>query len=114
MPHCIIEYSAPLAQQLSIAKLVQAVHQGAIDSGLFTPSAIKSRAHACEHFLVGEDSAQSFIHVRLAIMPGRTDEQKQALTRSVFAALEPIAAKADSVSLEVTELHQPSYLKRGS
>ncbi|GAB1052102.1 MAG: 5-carboxymethyl-2-hydroxymuconate Delta-isomerase [Shewanella algae] len=110
MPHCIIEYSAPLAQQLSVAKLVQAVHQGAIDSGLFTPSAIKIRAHACEHFLVGEDSAQSF----MAIMPGRTDEQKQALTQSVFAALEPTVAKVDSVSLEVTELHQPSYLKRGS
>jgi 5-carboxymethyl-2-hydroxymuconate isomerase len=47
-------------------------------------------------------------------MPGRTDEQKQALTQSVFAALEPTAAKVDSVSLEVTELHQPSYLKRGS
>ena len=43
MPHCIIEYSAPLAAQIDIDELVQSVHQGALASELFEPSAVKSR-----------------------------------------------------------------------
>ena len=53
MPHCVIEYSAPLAEQIDIIKLVKATHQGAVDSGLFETSAIKTRAHRCDDFLIG-------------------------------------------------------------
>lgn len=34
MPHCIVEYSAPLAQQIAIDNLVEQVHRGAIESEL--------------------------------------------------------------------------------
>ncbi|MGS0728774.1 5-carboxymethyl-2-hydroxymuconate Delta-isomerase, partial [Shewanella sp. 0m-11] len=50
MPHCTIEYSAPLAEVLSIDALVAASHRGLTESELFEPKAIKTRAYACDYF----------------------------------------------------------------
>jgi len=47
MPHLVIEYAATLQQQLDIQTLVRNAHQGAINSGLFNPNAVKTRAYAC-------------------------------------------------------------------
>ena len=35
MPHCIIEYSSDVADQVSIRELIEATFQGALSSGLF-------------------------------------------------------------------------------
>ena len=44
MPHCIIEYSHDVADQVAIDDLIGAVHQGAMDSELFEAYDIKTRA----------------------------------------------------------------------
>ncbi len=62
MPHCVVEYSASLARSIDIAELVRGTHQGAIASQLFDPMAVKTRSHPCEHFLVGTDPDDQFIH----------------------------------------------------
>ena len=35
MPHCIIDYSPEVAGQIDIDALIEAVHQGAMESDLF-------------------------------------------------------------------------------
>ncbi|MDF0533712.1 5-carboxymethyl-2-hydroxymuconate Delta-isomerase [Shewanella yunxiaonensis] len=114
MPHIVIEYAAPLREQLDVNTLVHAAHQGAIATGLFNPKAVKSRAYACEDFVLGESDAStgSFIHIRVSIMPGRTDEQKQQLTQSIGQGLSAFVGAVGCVSIEVAELHQPSYFKQ--
>ena len=44
MPHCIIEYSQGVTDQIEIDDLVGAVHQGVLSSGLFDEYDIKTRA----------------------------------------------------------------------
>jgi len=76
MPHCVIEYAKPLKHIISVEALVEATHQALIDTGLFEPQAIKTRAHGVEHFGIGEDEANTFIHVHMDILPVRTVEPK--------------------------------------
>lgn len=112
MPHLVIEYAATLQQQLDIQTLVRDAHQGAINSGLFNPNAVKTRAYACDNYVLGTGHVSNFIHIRISIMPGRSDEQKQQLTQAVWQAIATQVGNVDCVSLEVAELHQPSYLKQ--
>ena len=35
MPHCIIDYSQDVTAEIEIDRLIEAVHLGAMDSGLF-------------------------------------------------------------------------------
>lgn len=111
MPHCTIEYSAPLADVLSIEGLVNACHRGLIESELFESKAIKTRAHNCDFFKVGDADEASFIHLNIAIMPGRTDEQKSLLLERVYDAIALITSSVSSVTIEIVELNQQHYFK---
>ncbi|QDF75755.1 MULTISPECIES: 5-carboxymethyl-2-hydroxymuconate Delta-isomerase [Shewanella] len=112
MPHCIVEYSAPLAQQIAISALVKAVHQGAIESELFEPAAIKTRAYGAEYSCVGEIEDASFIHITLKIMPGRTDEQKQLLLQTIDRRIAPLCSQVSSITIEVLDIAKAHYFKR--
>lgn len=112
MPHCIIEYSAPLAAQIDINELTQSVHQGALASELFEPSAVKSRAYASQSCQVGLLADGSFIHITLKIMPGRTDEQKKHLTQMVYRQISELTLGVSSLTMEVLELDSAHYFKR--
>ncbi|MGS0682791.1 5-carboxymethyl-2-hydroxymuconate Delta-isomerase [Shewanella sp. 125m-7] len=111
MPHCTIEYSAPLAEVLSIEALVTASHRGLIEAELFEAKAIKTRAYPCDFFQVGDDVDGQFIHLNIAIMPGRTDEQKALLIERVYDAIALISAAVNSVTIEVVDINQQHYFK---
>jgi 5-carboxymethyl-2-hydroxymuconate isomerase len=112
MPHCVIEYSAPLSARLCIQELLERVHQGAFDSGLFDLGSIKTRAIAFDYYAVGETPEAQFIHIRCALMPGRTAEQKKQLLAGIHAAIATLVIEVDSLTMEVVELDALSYFKR--
>ncbi|WP_417763115.1 5-carboxymethyl-2-hydroxymuconate Delta-isomerase [Shewanella sp.] len=108
MPHVIIEYSQAVAQQVAEAELVKCAHQATEASGLFNPMAIKTRARAYEFFRLGAPEADDFVHITIRLLPGRTEEQKRALSQGVYDA---IAAMVEaSLSVEVLDLPL-SYVK---
>ena len=111
MPHCTIEYSAPLAEVLSIEALVSATHRGLNESELFEPQSIKTRALGCDFFQVGDEGGTQFIHLNIAIMPGRSDEQKAMLLERVYDAISLITSTVNSVTLEVVDIKQQHYFK---
>lgn len=111
MPHCIIEYAAPLDSKLSIASLVQAVHQGTFATGLFPEEDIKARAVAYHNYQTGSGQT-AFIHVSLRILSGRTDEQKQQLAACVEKQLMTLALSSLSLTIEVIDIHRASYTKQ--
>ncbi|MCG9697062.1 5-carboxymethyl-2-hydroxymuconate Delta-isomerase [Shewanella sp. Isolate11] len=112
MPHCIIEYSAALTDKLDVSDLVQAVHQGAIACGLFEPSAVKTRSYPSQHNQVGLLTDGSFVHITFKIMPGRSEEQKQLLTQTVYQHLNELAENVNSITMEVLDIAKSSYFKR--
>ncbi|WP_426415311.1 5-carboxymethyl-2-hydroxymuconate Delta-isomerase [Aestuariirhabdus sp. LZHN29] len=110
MPHCIIEYSQELAANVDPGVLVDSVHAGAINSALFEEHAIKSRAIAYQYFRSGVQP-QSFVHVTLRILSGRTLVQRKALSESVLSALTGLGLKGVSLTVAVEDMERESYAK---
>ena len=111
MPHCVIEYCSEVADQCSISKLMSAVHDGALSSGLFPEYDIKTRAIVYEQHRTGR-TQDSFVHVNLHLLSGRDDDQKGDLAERVLASLSPLLPQVVSISVEIIDMHRASYRKR--
>jgi 5-carboxymethyl-2-hydroxymuconate isomerase len=111
MPHCIIDYSPEVAGQIDIDALIEAVHQGAMESDLFPEYDIKTRALAYPHHCTGQ-TRDSFVHVALHLLSGRSDPQKALLSECVLGRIEPLLPRVVSVSVEILDIHRESYRKR--
>ncbi len=111
MPHCIIEYSQDVTEQVSIEALVAATHQGVLSSGLFDEYDIKTRAVAYQHHQMGS-TQDSFVHVTVRLLAGRDDAQKSDLSEKLLAHIEPMLPSVASVGVEICDMHRASYRKR--
>ena len=109
MPHCIIDYSEDIA--VEIDDLMEAVHRGAMDSGLFPEYDIKTRALAFNQHRTGQ-TRDSFVHVAIHLLDGRSDAQKAGLSEGVLARIEPLLPGVVSVGVEIIDMHRASYRKR--
>ncbi|WOT06482.1 5-carboxymethyl-2-hydroxymuconate Delta-isomerase [Shewanella youngdeokensis] len=110
MPHCVIEYAKPLKHVISIEALVEASHLALLNSGLFEPQSIKTRAQSVEHFRVGDDCENTFVHLHIAMMPGRNEEQKALLLARLYEAISLITNVVNSVTIEIVDIEQQNYL----
>ncbi|MDH3387019.1 MAG: 5-carboxymethyl-2-hydroxymuconate Delta-isomerase [Gammaproteobacteria bacterium] len=111
MPHVIIEYSDDVAGQIAIDDLIAAVHDGAMSSELFPEYDIKTRAVGYRHHQTGQ-TRDSFVHVTVHLLDGRSDAQKSMLSEAVLATIEPLLLQVVSVSVEILDIHRASYRKR--
>lgn len=111
MPHCVIEYSSEVAEQLSIDRLMAAVHDAAFSTGLFPEYDIKTRAIAYDRYRTGQTD-DTFVHVNLHLLSGRNDEQKADLSEKVLAGIDPLLPGVVSVGVEIIDIHRTSYRKR--
>jgi 5-carboxymethyl-2-hydroxymuconate isomerase len=111
MPHCIIDYSQDVSAEIEIDRLLEAVHLGAMDSGLFPEYDIKTRAVEFTHHRTGQ-TRDSFVHVAVHLLSGRNDEQKIGLSEGMLARIEPLLPAVVSVGVEVCDMHRASYRKR--
>ena len=111
MPHLVIEYSEDVADQADIDAIVSAAHDGAMDSGLFAEYDIKTRATAYRYHRTGQ-TRDSFVHVAVHLLDGRSDDQKTRLSEAILARIEPLLPKVASVGVEILDIHRASYRKR--
>lgn len=111
MPHCIIEYSQNLEQEVPPLDWMEAVQKACIDSELFKPADIKLRAFSCKHFITG-GVQDAFVHVTVRMLSGRTQQQKNELSQSVLDALCSFSVKQVSLSVEILEMENESYLRK--
>ena len=111
MPHCIIDYSQDVATEVDIDLLIEAVHLGAMDSGLFPEYDIKTRAISFVQHRTGQ-TTDSFVHVAVHLLSGRSDEQKIDLSEGMLARIEPLLPGVVSVGVEICDMHRASYRKR--
>jgi 5-carboxymethyl-2-hydroxymuconate isomerase len=117
MPHCIIEYSEALTQELEIKDVMSAVFEGAVQSALFSSTDIKVRAIPFTYFYSRNDSDNDhnqlrFIHVCCKILSGRNLEQRQKLSELVLSHLKSFAIESVSISVEIVDMERESYNKR--
>lgn len=111
MPHCIIEYSSALTSATTPQQIIEHVHLGALNSELFVPQDIKSRATAYQDFKLGCGS-ENFIHVTIKLLMGRTPTQKNQLSASVLSQLKALGLSSASLSVAVCDIDTSSYAKQ--
>jgi 5-carboxymethyl-2-hydroxymuconate isomerase len=115
MPHLTIEYSANLRNFGGFSKLCQELAQVLVaqqsqGAQVYPIGGIRVRAIVAEHWCIGDGSLldAAFVHARLQIGAGRTDEVKQATGDALFEKLKAhFAREFDSqglaLSLEISE-----------
>jgi 5-carboxymethyl-2-hydroxymuconate isomerase len=54
----------------------------------------------------------SFVHVAVHLLDGRSDEQKTMLSEAILARIEPMLPAVVSVGVEIVDIHRASYRKR--
>ncbi len=86
MPHVVVDYSENLTG-LNAKQLLEEINTTLIETELFSPEDIKSRARKDDVFLIGLGADQAYIHVKAYILSGRTAEQKQFIGDQVLTAL---------------------------
>lgn len=118
MPHIIVEYSSNIEPACSAAGLLRCVHQAALDTGIFDPGAVRTRAAPRSLYLIGngDDPAAGFIHITARIRPGRTDDALAGLLQGLMNATQQYLAAAnyhDPLMINV-EVHELPPLRAGA
>lgn len=114
MPHVTVHYTANL-QGLDADALLAAINRALLASGEFGPLAIKSRAMHLDSYRVGDhDDGHGFVHAVLKVLPGRSPQLRQALSKSVLDAMQAVVPGQDihtQFCVELDEIDADTYTK---
>ena len=110
MPHFILEYSANLEDDLDLDGLFNALHESAMETGVFPLGGIRFRAVRCDDYLIADaDPDNAFVHITAKIGRRRDPDVRQEVAEKMFNTLveylDPLyQARPLAVSFELTEL----------
>ena len=120
MPHCILEASDNLLDAPDWSALLAGIHQVLVDSGLFQEEDIKSRVLRHAHFRVADGAPdRAFVTLDVQVLEGREDAVKARLSEAMLALLATAfprtsAAMRLNVTVQISDLHRPSYRRQTS
>ncbi|MBV6822680.1 5-carboxymethyl-2-hydroxymuconate Delta-isomerase [Pseudomonas sp. PD9R] len=116
MPHLHLEYTANLPELNADVALIR-LNNTLVGSGQFGAEFdIKSRAVKVETFKVGTVLAErAFVHVKLALLSGRSSQIKQQLSESLLAVVKdlcewPVGIEVQ-LCVEILDIDRESYSK---
>lgn len=110
MPHFVIEYYAEDSTALNKPAILKAALDCGTESGIMQREDIKVRLLPAEAILFG-DGRDSFIHVTISLLAGRTDAAKLALTRDLTERLRLLCPKIRAISADVRDMNPEAYKK---
>ncbi len=109
MPHLILEHTD--ATQGDMPALCQAVFDAACGCSTFpNPSDVKVRTRLCANHTGG--TGDHFVHATVRMLEGRTNEAKREVSEAVFGAMLAQLPNCPSLTVEIVDMHGPSYVKR--
>lgn len=108
MPHFIIDCSENITEQESPEAIMQAVYDVAEATGLFVVDDIKVRLRPYHYFKLGKGKTD-FIHIFGYIMEGRTNEQKENLSRRIIERLNEIFPGIAILSINISDFEKTTY-----
>lgn len=115
MPHFVIHCSKNVLNQVNPAELMDLVEDTAKKSELFKPQDIKVRILPFEEIYYSTaGSKDDFLHVFSYIRSGRSDAQKQILSKLIVGALVEILPEVPIVSLNILDFDDASYNNRAT
>lgn len=117
MPHIVVEYSANLEPQVSPRRLVDALHEAALATGVFPIGGLRTRAERREVYAVADgDPDNAFVAVLARIGEGRDAQTRKRVAEELMLALERETAEAFrtrglGLTVEVQEIDGTASLK---
>ncbi|WP_169569315.1 5-carboxymethyl-2-hydroxymuconate Delta-isomerase [Sneathiella limimaris] len=111
MPHFVIEYSREVENQADMVDIMDVTFQAGLDSGIMNAKDIKVRARPYDFFKLVEDG-QTFLHVTVFLLDGRTDEVKENLALLLRERLAEKLPSVSSVSIDICDMNRTAYKKR--
>jgi 5-carboxymethyl-2-hydroxymuconate isomerase len=111
MPHLVVEYSEGALDKAGVGTLLQALHHAAAGTGVMQAADIKLRARAHDDYLVA-GIRDSFVHVTVSMLAGRSPEQKLALSLALREAMVAHCPAVTSLSVDIRDMDPDAYKKR--
>ena len=112
MPHFVVECSNTVLTTHDEDNINEQLFLVAKASGLFIESDIKVRVKPFANCRVGNKKVD-FIHVFADIMPGRTQEQKAALSYAVVNKLTQLFPSVDNIAMNIRDFEKATYCNKG-
>ncbi|MBK5416693.1 5-carboxymethyl-2-hydroxymuconate Delta-isomerase [Pseudomonas sp. TH31] len=116
MPHLHMEYTANLPELNADMALIR-LNNTLVGSGQFAAEFdIKSRAVKVETFKVGTSLGErAFVHVKLALLSGRSPQIKKQLSESLLAVVQELCEWPTDIEVqlcvEILDIDRESYTK---
>lgn len=111
MPHLVIEYSDGALDQPAVACLMQCLAETASRTGVMKAEDIKVRATSYRDFRIA-GTQDSFIHLSVYLLAGRTPEQKETLSISLRRMMTELCPEVISLSVDIRDMDPAAYKKR--
>lgn len=113
MPHLVLEHSATLADHHDLKGLADALFDAACAHPVFAanPKAVKLRTIACANGRSGL-SVDTFAHLTIRLLSGRTTDAKAGLARDMLAILDAHLPDVGSLTVEPVDIDTATYAKR--
>lgn len=111
MPHFVVEYSKEIDQSADITAVMKTVQDVAAECDFMNLADVKIRAKAYEHYLM-PSTGQSFLHVTVYLLAGRSDALKAQLAIELRSRLTAQLTAVTSVSIDVRDMNPIAYKKR--
>ncbi|MGR5064545.1 5-carboxymethyl-2-hydroxymuconate Delta-isomerase [Photobacterium sp. DNB22_13_2] len=112
MPNLVMEYAEPVVERVNISGLLDDLHTILLECGIFEPDSVKSRSYRCHNWLAGENrDLDTFIHIELTMLSGRSTEVKRDLSRALMTALEQHASTINSLTIDIRDMDSDCFLK---
>lgn len=114
MPHFILDCSEEITRLQAPQKVLQAVFDIAVDTGLFEPENIKVRLNPySKDLFLTSGRKDDFIHVFANIMEGRTTAQKSDLSRRIATLLSELFPNVPVISINIRDFEKATYCNKG-
>jgi 5-carboxymethyl-2-hydroxymuconate isomerase len=92
-------------------EVMQALHEAAASTGVVKAEDLKIRVLPFADYLVAGEQ-QSFFHVSLYLLAGRTPRQKEHLSMELRKTLADILTDVHSISIDIRDMDPQAYKKR--
>ncbi|MBK0062097.1 MULTISPECIES: 5-carboxymethyl-2-hydroxymuconate Delta-isomerase [unclassified Acinetobacter] len=117
MPHVIVDYSANL-DNVEPKQLLLKINAALVETGYCEAIDIKSRAHKDNVYVIGlETEHQAYVHVKVYLLSGRNQQQKQEIGEKILNTLISYSALQQQdfpvqSCVELIEMPKQDYFKQ--
>ncbi len=111
MPHFVIEYSREIEKTYDLNKVMKIAYDSGVESGVMQAEDIKVRARPYDFYRILNDG-DSFLHVSVFLLEGRTAAQKEHVAVILRENLQVYLMDVTSISVDIRDMNAQAYKKR--